>query len=141
MSLDFFSCLVSQRNSLTVKPYLLEKRAIALVCDYLQANHLNNISLTELADIAGVSRFYLSRLFRREKGISLNAYQTQIRIDRAKKLLFQETPIATVAALTGFYDQSHFGYHFKRLIGTTPGNYRKVRGWGEWAFAFKVRSS
>ena len=51
-------------------------------------------------------------------------YQTQIKIDRAKKLLSQGMPISTVATTTGFYDQSHLGYHFKRLVGTTPGNYR-----------------
>ena len=97
---------------------------IALVCDYLQANHHQNVSLAELADMIGISRFHLSRLFRREKGISLSAYQTQIRIDRAKQLLSQEVPISQVATATGFYDQSHFGYHFKRLVGTTPGNYQ-----------------
>ena len=100
------------------------KPAIALVCDYLQADYNYNVSLAELADLVGISRFYLSRLFCREKGISLSAYQTQIKIDRAKKLLSQKMSIATVATATGFYDQSHFGYHFKRLVGTTPGNYR-----------------
>ena len=58
-------------------------------------------------------------------GLSLSAYQMQIRIDRAKKLLARGTPIARVASEMGFYDQSHFGSHFKRLVGTTPRNYRK----------------
>jgi AraC-like DNA-binding protein len=49
----------------------------------------------------------------------------QIRIDHAKKLLAQEISIAQVASEVGFYDQSHFGWHFKRLVGTTPSNYRK----------------
>ena len=31
--------------------------------------------------------------------------------------------VAEVATETGFYDQSHFGWHFKRLVGVTPGNY------------------
>ena len=123
--LDFFSYLIIDRSILDPKSYPTEQPAIALVCDYLQTNHNDHISLAELADMVGMSRFYLSRLFRREKGISLSAYQTQIKIDRAKKLLSQGMPISQVASATGFYDQSHFGYYFKRLVGTTPGNYRK----------------
>lgn len=123
--LDFFSCLISDRAKLVPKFYPTENKAIAIIGDYLQDNYDDNISLAELAVMVGMSRFYLSRLFRREKGISLSAYQTQIKIDRAKKLLSQGMPIAQVASATGFYDQSHFGYHFKRLVGTTPGNYQK----------------
>ena len=122
--LDLFSNLITQNNNFTSQSYPVTKPAITQVCDYLQANYEDNLSLAELADLAGMSRFYLSRLFRREKGLSLSAYQTQIKIDRAKKLLSQGMPISTVAIATGFYDQSHFGYHFKRLVGTTPGNYR-----------------
>ena len=124
LALEFFSNLITHNKEFTLKSYPTEKPAIAIVCDYLQANYHQNVSLAQLAEIAQISRFYLSRLFRREKGISLSAYQTQIKIDRAKKLLSQGMPIATVATATGFYDQSHFGDRFKRLVGTTPGNYQ-----------------
>lgn len=123
--LDFFARIITQNQELDLKFYSPEKPAVAIVCDYLQANYADNISLNELADLVGMSRFYLSRLFRREKGISLSAYQTQIKIDRAKKLLSQGMSISQVATATGFYDQSHFGDRFKRLVGTTPGNYSK----------------
>lgn len=125
LGLEFLARLITHKNELDFRSYPFVKPAIKQVCDYLQTNYANNVSLKELADIAGISRFYLSRLFRREKDISLSAYQTQIKIDRAKKLLSQGIPISTVATETGFYDQSHFGYHFKRLVGTTPGNYQQ----------------
>ena len=124
--LDFLSGLITCDRELVPKSYQI-RPAISQVCDYLQANYADNVSLTELADLAGISRFHLSRLFRHEKGISLGVYQRQIRIDRAKKLLAQGTPISQVAIATGFYDQSHFGHHFRRLVGTTPGNYRESR--------------
>jgi AraC-like DNA-binding protein len=123
--LDFFSCLITHQIKLSPKSYQTVKPAIALVCDFLQAHYRENTSLAELAQISGLSRYYLSRLFRREIGISLSAYQMQIRIDYAKKLLAGGIPIARVASETGFYDQSHFGWYFKRLVGTTPGNYNK----------------
>ena len=121
--LDLLSHLIIQNEQFSDKSYPVVKPAIVRVCDYLQANYENNVSLAELADLVGMSRFYLSRLFKREKGLSLSAYQTQIKIDRAKKLLSRGMAISTVASATGFYDQSHLNYHFKRLVGTTPGNY------------------
>ena len=125
--LDFLAHLVTSDRKHIPQTYKEVKPAIATVCDYLQENHCDNVSLTKLADIAGISRFYLSRLFRRERGISLSAYQTHIKIDRAKQLLAKGISISTVATQMGFYDQSHFGHHFKRLVGTTPGKYGKNR--------------
>jgi AraC-like DNA-binding protein len=48
-----------------------------------------------------------------------------VRILRAKRLLKKERAIAKVATETGFASQSHFGYHFKRLVGVTPRQYAK----------------
>ena len=100
-------------------------KAIAIVCDFLQAHYAENVSLAKLSQISGLSRFYLSRLFQREMGLSLSAYQLPVRIDRAKKLLLGGMPIVQVASATGFYDRSHFSRYFKRLVGTTPKNYQK----------------
>ena len=124
--LDLFTCLITRH---TEKPPLIcslksKKSAIAQVCDFLQVHYADSVSLDQLANIAGLSRFYFCRLFRREIGLSLSAYQMQIRVDRAKQLLARGIPIAQVASEIGFYDQSHFGYHFKRLVGTTPGHYQ-----------------
>ena len=123
--LDFFSRLIIQKRGLVPKFDRQVKPAIAIVCDFLQAHCEENVSLAKLSQISGLSRFYLSRLFQREIGLSLNTYQLQLRIDRAKKLLIDEIPIAQVASKTGFYDQSHFSQYFKRFVGTTPKNYQK----------------
>lgn len=123
--LDFFSRLIIQKAGLIPKFYPQVKPAIAIVCDFLQARYAENVSLAKLSQISGLSRFYLSRLFQREMGLSLSAYQLQVRIDRAKKLLLGGMPIVQVASTTGFYDRSHFSRYFKRLVGTTPKNYQK----------------
>jgi AraC family transcriptional regulator len=52
-----------------------------------------------------------------------HAFQTQVRIAHAKKLMRTGLPLADVAALTGFADQSHFIRHFKHLMKITPGEY------------------
>jgi AraC-like DNA-binding protein len=54
-----------------------------------------------------------------------HAFQTQVRVSRAKTLLLEGWSISQVASQTGFADQSHLTRHFKRLVGVTPGRYQQ----------------
>ncbi|MGF1518532.1 MAG: helix-turn-helix domain-containing protein [Nodosilinea sp.] len=110
-------------NSPAVLPTRLDRAAVRMARDYLNAHYADNIALESLAAIAGLSRFHFCRIFRQELGVSPSVYQTQLRIAQAKKLLIQGKSIAAIAAMTGFYDQSHFGWHFKRQVGVTPRRY------------------
>lgn len=120
---DFLSYLLTYAENCPVASLSSARSAIKQVCDYLHAHFATDVTLDQLSAIAGLSRFHLSRVFRQEVGLSLTTYQTQLRIAHAKKLLAEGMAIATVASLTGFYDQSHFGWQFKRQVGVTPGNY------------------
>lgn len=104
-----------------------ERRAeVQAVCDYLLAHLDEPVSLDALASVANLSKYHLLRSFTRETGITPYSYLETLRIDRAKALLKAgETP-ANVALATGFWDQSHFSNTFKRQIGLTPGQYRRV---------------
>jgi AraC-like DNA-binding protein len=125
---DFLSYLLTHHaeSRLAASPQPSARTAIKRVCDYLHAHFATDVTLDQLSKLAGLSRFHLSRVFRQEIGLSLTAYQTQLRIGYAKKLLMEGMAIASVASLTGFYDQSHFGWQFKRHVGVTPGNYKKT---------------
>lgn len=90
--------------------------------DYLHEHLVRDVSLAELAQIAGLSKFHLLRVFRDRFGLTPHAYQLQLRILRAKQLL-RALPIADVAAQCGFADQSHLHRVFRSLVGTTPGRY------------------
>jgi AraC-like DNA-binding protein len=100
-----------------------EPRGVRAARDFLKAHYAENVSLSELARIANLSRFYLLRVFRRATGVPPHEYQTQIRVARARKLLRQDCSILDAALETGFFDQSHFSRNFKRITGRTPGNY------------------
>jgi len=104
-----------------------ERRAeVRAVCDFLEQHYGGPVTLDELGAVAGLSKYHLLRAFTRETGLTPYSYLETIRIDRAKALLREgETPAATAQA-TGFSDQSHFTNVFKRLIGLTPGQYRRV---------------
>ncbi len=97
-----------------------------MVCDFLESHYMENISLNDLCNMTGLSKYYLLRSFTREKGISPYSYLETIRIDRAKKLLEQGVMPVDAAIQTGFSDQSHFSNFFKRYIGLTPKQYSKI---------------
>jgi AraC-like DNA-binding protein len=95
--------------------------------DYLRAHFADNVALAELAEIAGLSRFHLLRLFRAEFGVPPHAYQRMLRVEHAKRLLARGLPPGRVAAESGFFDQSHFGEHFRRMVGVTPSRYKALQ--------------
>ncbi len=94
------------------------------VRDYLHAHYDQDIGLDELAALAGIDRFRLTRGFKQAYGLAPHAYLIQLRLSRARRLLAHgETP-ADVAAMLGFADQSHLGRWFRRAYGLTPAAYR-----------------
>lgn len=97
------------------------RRARQLVDD----SYMQDLTLDELAEAAGLSRYYFLRAFRREVGATPHAYLIGRRIAAAKVLLDGETPLSEVALACGFYDQSHFTRSFKGCTGVTPGQYRR----------------
>jgi AraC-like DNA-binding protein len=100
-----------------------EIQPVDRVREYIEAHHNQEISLEQLAQIANLSSFHLNRSFRKTFGLPPHAYQIQMRILQAKRLLRKEWSIERVAIETGFVSQSHFGSHFKRLIRVTPRQY------------------
>jgi len=64
------------------------------------------------------------RSFRKATGLPPHAYLRQLRVERARELLFRRMPLAEVALAAGFADQAHFTRTFKQITGTTPGRYR-----------------
>jgi AraC-like DNA-binding protein len=100
-----------------------ERQPIERVRAYLEDYYSREISLEQLAQIAELSSFHLNRSFRQIFGMPPHAYQIQVRILQAKRLLRQELSIEKVAIVTGFSSQSHFGAHFKRLVFVTPMQY------------------
>jgi AraC-like DNA-binding protein len=100
--------------------------AIARVRDLLHEHMDGNIGLDELAGIAGIDRFRLTRLFQRAFGTSPHAYLVRLRLRAARRLLATGRTPAQVAAEVGFADQSHLGRWFRRAYRMTPAAYRRM---------------
>lgn len=102
--------------------------AVVLAEEYLRTNIEETVSLETLAKLTGLSPWHFLRLFRAAKGLPPHAFQTQLRIDRAKQLLRGGEELADVAYRTGFSDQCHFSRKFRQFTGATPGQYRAAQG-------------
>jgi len=85
-----------------------------------------------LASVANVSRFHFARLFRRSTGSSAIAYLEQVRMRRAQELIRHgRLPLAQVAALVGYADQSYFTRRFRLAVGVTPARYARACATGQ----------
>ncbi|MGF6260244.1 AraC family transcriptional regulator [Paraburkholderia youngii] len=100
--------------------------AIARVRDLLHEQMDGNPGLDELAEVAGIDRFRLTRLFQRAFGTSPHAYLVRLRLRAARRLLAAGRTPAQVAAEVGFADQSHLGRWFRRAYRMTPAAYRQM---------------
>ncbi len=95
--------------------------------EYVAANYARDIPVDELAELVGLSRYYLTRAFCKEFGLPPHAYATQVRLLAAKRMLAAGHSAASAAAAVGFYDQSHLNRLFKRAYGITPGTYAALK--------------
>jgi AraC family transcriptional regulator len=87
------------------------------------------LPLAALAARVGVSPFAACRLFRQATGSTIHQYQVELRLRHALTLLFETgRPLADIALATGFANQGHFGNHFRRRYGLTPGRARTPEG-------------
>jgi AraC-like DNA-binding protein len=79
------------------------------------------LTLTELSDAAGLSRFHALRQFRSRYGLPPHAYLMQLRVSRARDQILAGGALADTAAAVGFADQAHMTRAFRRTLGYTPG--------------------
>lgn len=100
-----------------------EHRMVALARDYLEAHAADKVLLRDLAARVGSSPFRLVRIFSEQVGMPPHAYQTQVRIRRARRLLAAGVPAETVAGELGFCDQPHLIRTFKKYTGVTPAQF------------------
>lgn len=107
---------IQQATNLRIEP----------VRQYLFSHYKEKISLEELSSRFFISKFYLSRLFREQYGMSVSDYILDLRIRHAKELLrFSALSLNEIAEQCGFYDLPYFSRTFKKAEGISPSAYRK----------------
>lgn len=106
-------------------------RPILRCTEYIHTHMHERITVDELCAVSGLSRSYLSRLFRQETGLPIAQYITRRRLEAAMQALeFTDQPISEMAHVLAFSSESHFISVFRRHLGMTPGEYRRQHGCG-----------
>ncbi len=117
--------LLNEENYKTIENENNYTVSLEKIKNYIDEFYLKNITLKELSEISGLSKFYLIRKFEEIYGISPHKYINSQKVAYAKSILKKSTNIADVALESGFYDQSHFTKIFKEYSGITPLKYLK----------------
>jgi len=107
------------------KSYICSKPIVKCI-DYIYDNLHNRITVNELSEYVKLNPTYLSRLFKKEVGISISEYIRKQKIDTAKNmLLYSDYKPGQIAQILAFPSQSYFTEIFKEYTGTTPKEYAK----------------
>jgi len=97
------------------------KRRLSAVIDYIHDNLAFDLSLSELAAVAGLSPTRFKSLFKEATNLPAHQYVVQCRVEYAMSLLAnRKLSLTEVASLAGFSDQSHMARCMRRVVGVTP---------------------
>jgi AraC-like DNA-binding protein len=136
--LEFFSILhelsISNRKVLMSNRYdteslvrISKSRRIAKVCDYIENNYINQIKMSEVAELVNMSESAFSHFFKKKTRCTFIDYVINLRIARACQMLSETThSIAEICYLCGFNNLSNFIRIFKKKKGNTPSEYRTI---------------
>ena len=103
-----------------------EERVITGITRYLQEHLEEDLSLSVLSEQFHLNPQYISQLFKNEIGVGFLAYLTNIRMEKAKKLLLSTSySVAEIAGQVGYGDYRVFTKAFKKAEGITPSQYRR----------------
>jgi two-component system response regulator YesN len=97
------------------------------ILQYIQYNYQENLKLGTIAELYGYNSSYLGKVFHKATGKSFNSYIDEVRIENSKKLLLDhENKVYEIALLAGYTDVNYFHKKFKKYVGMSPAEFRRV---------------
>ncbi len=109
--------------------------------DYVYRHYREKIYLDDIAGSLGISSSYLSRLFKKEAGTSLQDFINDVRVERAANLLiYSDEKLSGIAEYVNFPSQSYFGKIFKQKMQMSPKRYRELHKPAEFLWSFDQES-
>jgi len=106
----------------------LDHARLRRVLDFISVHLADEITVAELARVAGLSTFHFARMFTLAMGISPNRYVSRLRQEQAMAdVAAGKLPLAQIALKSGFSSQASFTRAFGRATGIAPGEYRSCR--------------
>ena len=98
---------------------------------YIREHIQERVSINDLAEYTGLSVGYLSRLFKKETGVSISDYIREKKVEKAREMLQNsDMSLPDIASRLSFSSQSHFTQQFRAFTGVTPKKYRVAHSGG-----------
>lgn len=125
---SLIAALLSECENVNAVSYSVHSDQILQnIRNYLDTHYTEKITLDFLSGKFFINKFYLSRIFREKFGDSITQYLLKLKITQAKKLLrFTDLSIEEISLECGMSDANYFSRIFKKIEGTTPGQFRKM---------------
>jgi len=128
----YFKILIETAGSNAVQRFITENSSSSIVekiHSYVTMRYRFNITPGKICEELYLNNAYVSRLFKKETGMTIGEYINKTRIEYAKKLLEgTNVPIGSIALNVGFKDANYFSRVFKRYEGMSPETYRMNAG-------------
>ena len=100
---------------------------ISSICDYVDEHYMEQITLTRICHEKYFSVPYISKKFKKERGVSFEQYLQQIRVQHACRLLLEtDFTVETISSYVNYTDTASFRRAFKRITGKSPSEFRKI---------------
>lgn len=114
-----------QSSAVYTHPY------VSKIQEYIMKNLHKDLQIGEIAELLSVTPNYLSALFRKNTGKTIQTYMTEEKMKYAEQLLlYSERPISEISSSLGYSSQSYFGKVFKNFSGYAPSEYKMRFGKG-----------
>jgi len=124
---SLLTLLLSETKPEEVSKGITKKQELSQIRQYLEENYPQKITLDDLAHRFYINKYYLTRIFREQYGVSINVFLLQIRITKAKQdLRFTDKSIEKIGYDCGIGPLYYFSRVFKTVEGISPGEYRKI---------------
>lgn len=120
-------CEVTLNLKCTEKDNDLQQIYVNKTINFLEQNYLKGISLDEISNNIGLSKFYLIRLFKEYTGSTPKEYAKSLKLNEGCKLLLEtDLSISQISSKLGFSNQYHFSQSFKEFSGYSPSKFRRL---------------
>ena len=121
----FADHLSMKSNQLAVQAANAEPPMIAKAKQFIGEHYTEDLSLGRVASAVHTSLFYFCKLFRKVTGMTFTEYVSRTRIEKSKNLLLNPNlRVSEIAYEVGFQSLTHFNRVFKKIVGTSPTEYR-----------------
>jgi AraC-like DNA-binding protein len=119
--------LIIPSKKTEIRPLKDDNEAINRAINFIEANYKTAFTLDDVSENAFLSKFHLIRIFKKQVGLTPYSYQLQLKLNEARRLIFEDKSLTEIAHELGFADQAHFTNTFKKYAnGANPSDLLKT---------------